>query len=279
MQIQKRYFGYNHYMLSTRLKGKHDCPEHIHHFLELLCVFDGEIEVKVNGKTEIARKGDFAVIPPFQSHGYHASDYCKIWVGVISLAWLTDFFSWDNFYTAEKNVFTPPSAVFSYVTEKIPPDNLIRREISESEELFIKMKAIYYVILEEYLSNVKISTSKLNMNAVSATYLYVYEHYKENITLKKIATAIGYTPNYISYCLSVIPNANFRTILNSARVEHAKKLLISTDMRIIDIALDSGFSSENVFYGIFEKFTGMTPRKYRISKKTSSSEPNKSLIP
>ena len=99
--------------------------------------------------------------------------------------------------------------------------------------------------------------------------MYIFEHYKENITLKKVAAAIGYTSNYISSCLSVIPKANFRTIINSARVEHAKKLLVSTDMRIVDIALESGFASENVFYGIFEKHTGMTPRKYRLLKKNT----------
>ena len=155
MQLQERYFGYNHYVLSTRIEGKHAYPEHIHHFLEVLCVLDGEIEVKINGITEIARKGDLAVIPPFQAHSYHAPNYCKIWVGVISIAWVTDFFSWNNFYTAEKSVFTPGRASFTYISEKIPAQPLIKREVLVNEELFRKTKALYYAILEEYFSNVK----------------------------------------------------------------------------------------------------------------------------
>ncbi len=279
MQIQERYFGYNHYMLSTRLEGKHDCPEHIHHFLEVLCVLDGEIEVTINGITELASKGQLAVIPPFQAHSYHASNYCKIWVGVLSLAWITEIFAWNDFYTAKKNVFTPSPATFAYIAEKIPPQDLIKREISASEKLFVKIKSVYYAILEEYFTNVKIVPSKINPNAISATYMYIYEHYQENLTLKKVSAAVGYTYTYISHCLAGIPNGNFRTILNSARVEHAKKLLVSTDMRIVDIALDSGFASENVFYGIFEKFTGMTPRAYKLSKKNSDTIENPSMLP
>ena len=269
MRIQKRYFGYTYATLSDYHEGIHDYPEHIHQFLEVLCVLEGEIQVTVNGKTELARKGDIAIVPPFQAHGQHTPNYCKIWVGLISPPWITDFFSWDNFYTADRTVFTPTPSTFAYIIGKLPPAHWIKSVSSLTDEFSRKTKALYYAILEEYFICVKINKSNLNTTALSATYMYVYEHYRESITLKKVAAAIGYTSNYISYCLSVIPNANFRTILNSARIDHAKKLLVNTDMRIVDIALDSGFASENVFYGIFEKHTGMTPRTYRLAKRNS----------
>ena len=106
MKIQKRYFGYNYATLSDHHEGKHEYPEHIHHFLEVLCVLDGEIQVTVNGITETARKGDIAVVPPFQSHSQYTPDYCKIWVGLISPTWVNDLFSWDN--------FIPPKKTFSH---------------------------------------------------------------------------------------------------------------------------------------------------------------------
>ena len=266
MKIQERYFGNKYAMLSEYHDGKHDYPEHIHHFLEVICVLEGEIEIVVNGITEVAHKGDIAVVPPFQPHSQHTQNYCKIWVGLISPVWVSEFFFGETFYQAEKNVFTPSTETFAYITQKFPPEKWVSRTSSVSRKLFRNVKALYYAILDEYLSNVRITALDANTGAISATYMYVYDHYQENITLKKVAEAIGYTSNYISSCLSVIPNANFRTILNSARVEHAKKLLISTNMKIVDIALDSGFYSENVFYGIFEKHTGMTPRKYRLLK-------------
>ena len=269
MHIQSRYCGCGFHTMTNHHEGKHEYPEHLHHFIETVCVLDGEIEITINGNAEIARKGDIAVIPPFHPHSFHTPQYCKIWVELFSPVWVTDFFSWEKFYMAEKNVFTPQPQTFSYIVSKMPPQRYSwrRKEDELSKDFFRRTKTLYYAIFEEYFTNVKISFTELNTSAVSATYTYVNEHYLENLTLKKVAAAIGYTSNYISYCLSVIPNSSFRTILNSARVEHAKKLLVSTDMRIVDVALDSGFASEAVFYGIFEKFTGMTPKKYRLYKR------------
>lgn len=266
MKVQERYFGNKYATLSEYREGKHSYPDHIHHFFEVICVLDGEIEISVDGITEIARKGDIAVIPPFQIHRQNTPNYCKIWIGLISPIWVSELFYGETFYKAEKTVFTPSPTAFEYITKKLPPQNWISRTSSVSKKLFRNIKALYYAIFEEYFLNVKITAANVNTSALSATYIYIYEHYLENITLKKVAGAIGYTSNYISSCLSVIPNTNFRTILNSARVEHAKNLLVSTKMKIVDIALESGFASESVFYGIFEKHTGMTPRKYRLLK-------------
>lgn len=265
MIIQSRYFGYNYGNLSDNREGKHDYPEHIHHFLEVVCVLEGEIEITVNGVTELARAGDIAVVFPFQVHSQHTPEYCKIWIGLISLAYVTDILSWNSHRVPQKNVFTPAPSAFAYVKEMLPPSYWNR---SVSRKRFRHTKALYYVILEEFLRRVDLKTSGINTDALAATYLYVSEHYLENdLTLKKVAAEIGYTPNYISSCLSEIPDVNFRSILNSARVDHAQRLLVSTDMKIADIALESGFSSENVFYSIFEKHVGKTPRQFRMFKK------------
>ena len=266
MKIQTRYFGYNYSYLSDYYEGKHASSEHIHHFIEVLCVLEGEIEVTVSGVTELAKKGDAVIIFPFQPHGYQTPQYCKTWICLISPTWVSDFFPRDTFYVPERNVFTPLPAIFSYITEKSPVAYWLAPQKTPGEAMYRRIKALFYTILEDFLQNVAISSSVLNADVLSKVYLYINEHYQEDLTVKGVAASIGYTPNYVSSCLSVVPGANFRAILNSARVEHAKKLLVSTDMRIADVALDSGFSSENVFYGIFEKHTGKTPRNYRLSK-------------
>ena len=265
MIIQKRYFGYNYAYLSDYYKGKHDFPEHLHHFLEVQCVLEGETEITVGDVTELARAGDIVVIVPFQPHSQRTPEYCRLWIGLFSPTWVSDFFSQDNFCVPTQNVFTPSEATFAHIEQKLPPAYWLAPTRKIPIETYRKLKALYCTILEEFLSTVAIGSSTLKTDVLSNVYLYVLNHYQEeDLTLKKVAAAIGYTPNYISSCLSVISGANFRTILNSARVEHAKKLLVSTDMRIVDIALESGFSSENVFYGIFEKHTGQTPRNYRL---------------
>lgn len=56
------------------------------------------------------------------------------------------------------------------------------------------------------------------------------------------------------------------TRLHEIRVEHAKKLLRSTDSKITDIAIQIGYNDEKYFIKTFKKCTGMTPNEYRHSR-------------
>jgi transcriptional regulator GlxA family with amidase domain len=51
--------------------------------------------------------------------------------------------------------------------------------------------------------------------------------------------------------------------LAQQRVGHAQRLLATTDLKIIDVAMESGFGSVCRFYKIFRKHCGATPRRYR----------------
>jgi AraC family transcriptional regulator len=47
------------------------------------------------------------------------------------------------------------------------------------------------------------------------------------------------------------------------RIERAKQLLKQTELSIVEIALDCGFSSHSHLSKQFRSFTGVTPKTYR----------------
>jgi transcriptional regulator GlxA family with amidase domain len=51
------------------------------------------------------------------------------------------------------------------------------------------------------------------------------------------------------------------------RLSHAQRLLATTDLKILDVALASGFGSASRFYQVFMAMCGLTPRDYRASLK------------
>ena len=280
MYLQVKNFGYNQSMRSNHHEGKHDYDTHVHQFLEIVCVLKGSLDITINGVCQSANEGDFAVILPFHAHSYRTPEYCKIWVGVFSTDWVSDFIPTDAFSTVASAVFSPSDATRIYTFDKIPPPHPYLTRETMSEEKARGTKALLYVILSEFFLHAEVATSALHINALSALYAYVYQHYTEPITLKSVAAEIGYTSTYLSHCLSVIPDANFRNIVNGARIERAKRLLKSTDQKIIDIAFESGFASESIFYSAFEKITGTTPHKYRIAqKKEDDREKYSSMLP
>ena len=55
--------------------------------------------------------------------------------------------------------------------------------------------------------------------------------------------------------------------INSLRVARAMELLNSTDMKIVDVAMETGFNNQSYFIGVFSKFVGTTPAKFRKTEK------------
>ncbi|WP_373417872.1 helix-turn-helix transcriptional regulator [Vibrio parahaemolyticus] len=47
------------------------------------------------------------------------------------------------------------------------------------------------------------------------------------------------------------------------RIKHAKKLLSTTSMRVIDIAIECGFSSHAHFTDRFRRYINCSPKQFR----------------
>lgn len=268
MYIQLDNFGHNSSIKSMYYEGVYNRMERIHQFPEIVLVMDGEIEITVDGKSKIARAGDAAVITPFRIHSFKTPRYVNLWIGVISSDFADDFISGENVYNSgEDAVFTPTKSLFDYLSEHLPPKYDNQTVIEGDVVTYRRVKALVYSAFEEYTRLVPQKQKQLKGDALSSTLLYMSNHFSENISLTSVAEALGYTPTYISHCISVIPGMNFRKLLNSLRVDRAKMHVLKGNLKMIDIALECGFSGERSFNRAFLDVTGITPTEYRRSKK------------
>ena len=56
---------------------------------------------------------------------------------------------------------------------------------------------------------------------------------------------------------------NFLAYLTNVRMEQAKKLLLSSDLPIAEVAERSGYGDYRVFTKVFKNSEGITPSQYR----------------
>lgn len=92
---------------------------------------------------------------------------------------------------------------------------------------------------------------------------YLQDHYSEDITLDLIAGKLNITGGYLSTYFKEKTGTNFVDFVNEFRIKQAVKLLLQTDMKIQDIALQAGYQTMSSFNRIFKKFLGVTPSEYR----------------
>lgn len=95
---------------------------------------------------------------------------------------------------------------------------------------------------------------------------YIAGHFADQDTsLHSVAAIVNFSPNHFSTLFSQETGETFIEYLTSVRIDHAKALLLSTAMKSVDIAYESGFSDPHYFSFIFKKNTGVSPREFRTA--------------
>ena len=92
---------------------------------------------------------------------------------------------------------------------------------------------------------------------------YACAHYRESIGLGDVADAAGVNSTYLSYLFSQEMGIGFANYLLNLRMEHAKRLLRETDLKMWQVAEESGFNDYHYFSKVFKKAEGVSPAHYR----------------
>jgi AraC-like DNA-binding protein len=92
----------------------------------------------------------------------------------------------------------------------------------------------------------------------------------QKLTIAQLAQQLDIPVHHLSQLLNEHLEQNFFEFINNYRIEEVKKLNAdpaSSNLTLIGIAMESGFSSKSSFNRIFKQFTGKTPSEYFKSEK------------
>jgi AraC-like DNA-binding protein len=86
------------------------------------------------------------------------------------------------------------------------------------------------------------------------------------LTLQQLANRLELPTYQLSQAINEGMNKNFYDLINSYRVEEAKRLLLADKNQkytILSVGFEAGFNSKTTFNTVFKKFTGLTPTDFR----------------
>lgn len=98
---------------------------------------------------------------------------------------------------------------------------------------------------------------------------YIYEHYRENVTLEEIAASASISRSKCCIIFKQYLQQSPIDFMNSYRLEMSRRLLENTDSSVTQIALSCGFNHLSYFSKIFLREFGCTPTEYRREHSTS----------
>lgn len=92
---------------------------------------------------------------------------------------------------------------------------------------------------------------------------YIQEHFGEDISLGEVAEHVGLSENYFSNVFKASMSENFTHYMNTVRIEQAKHLMNTTNMKVYEIAEAVGYHNATYFSTIFKKITHMAVSDYK----------------
>jgi AraC-like DNA-binding protein len=92
---------------------------------------------------------------------------------------------------------------------------------------------------------------------------YMEEHIADPITLPEIAAAVGLTRMHFAAQFRAATGLRPKEFFLRRRIDHAKRLLLESPGRLIDIALLTGFQTQAHFTTVFKRYVGCPPHEWR----------------
>lgn len=94
---------------------------------------------------------------------------------------------------------------------------------------------------------------------------YIDQNYTHNLTLKSLGEHFHVNPYYVSHVFKEKYNLSPIRYAIHRRMGEATRLLVSTEMKVWEIATILGYENPNYFSIIFKRVTGQSPNRFRES--------------
>lgn len=95
---------------------------------------------------------------------------------------------------------------------------------------------------------------------------YIEEHLSEKLTLNQVSDYIALSPNYLSSLWKKELKIGFVDYITEKRIEKAVELFETTDLRMHEVAEQTGFVDDSYFSKTFKRVTGKRPSAFRKRK-------------
>jgi AraC-like DNA-binding protein len=84
-----------------------------------------------------------------------------------------------------------------------------------------------------------------------------------DLTLNELVTRVQCTPRHFSRVFNQVVGMSFRKKQSEVRLLRAQELLATTETKVLDVAMESGFQSVSLFNLMFKRRFGVTPGRWR----------------
>ena len=250
---------------------------HLHDFVEIIYVLDGEATESINDTVYHVHRGDMLFINYKSTHSFvpiQSLTYINlcIYPEVIAerLIHHTNAFevlslsAFEELSCGEGGSLIRFSGAELHTIECILEDMRAEYEgnLPDRDNVIVSYLEILITKLIRKLYPSALTSDK-NEKMWQNLLLYIHENLDKRLSLSELAKKCFYNPSYFSRVFKERFGITLADYLTRERTECAAKLLLSTDYTTEHIATICGYGDKSGLYRAFRKEYGVTPSEYR----------------
>ncbi|MCX4267533.1 MAG: AraC family transcriptional regulator [Lachnospiraceae bacterium] len=235
---------------------------HLHYAVEFVYIIEGTLELGVEREFYHMEKGDFGMIFPNQIHHYQVFSE-----GVNRACYILASPALCTPFTEDLQKYCPKIPVISQNFVDADIINIVNSLREAKQRDGITERAYLQILLAKSMPFFAMTERCCGRDLVEQTVSYLSMHFKEEITLQKMALDLGVSTYILSRVFSGTFHRNFNRYLNEIRLDYACALLEHTNQSITEICMESGFGSQRTFNRVFREYYRVTPKAYRDQKR------------
>lgn len=184
---------------------------------------------------------------------------------------------WDNYYKLRQQIrraSMDSQMYIKFIFAELIRDIYEQMQAVGSEEMKDAVEKVYQSgnlssiceIIEECIHKFEkscLSGSGSARSDVERIRQYIQYHVDEDLRIDQLASRVYLSQTYLSYVFKKETGMTLSRYIRQCRMEKAKELLTTTDMKIVQICEKVGFSNVSYFCQSFREYTGMSPERFR----------------
>ncbi|WP_312427249.1 response regulator transcription factor [Lacrimispora sp.] len=145
--------------------------------------------------------------------------------------------------------------------------NGINMEASINDYTYLeKIRKSVLELVEQCKKEYESNSGRILRKEVAEAKSFVRSHMKEEMQVADIAAMVNMSGSYFSHVFKKEEGISFVEYVYRVRMEHARYLLESSDLKVNEIADEVGIFNPNYFSTQFKKSVGQSPLEYRQTR-------------
>lgn len=252
---------------------------HWHDYLQLTLCLEGHGRFIFTNKEYEVSPGDLFIVSNFEHHVALADpgDHLRF----LFIIFMPDFIAPPGSRQFDYEYLTPfwydTRTYCNKISADEPMADQIGTTIRQMKQVWDQRPAGYRYELDSGLRSIlstlirhQVSGSATDGLSMSSNHYkirealqYINQNFLHSLTLEQVANEFHFSESWFRHCFKDTIRVGFKEYVTYLRLTEARKLLLTTNLNVSEVAGRSGFSNIHQFYKVFNKYVFMSPAEFR----------------